>query len=127
MASDIRLHLLDTAAMSTHNFLIRFSLIAGLLIAPLAWAIDTQLGEILPYLDCQHQVRSSAIAAFSGMLLACLAAIVSWRSTSRARMAASLTATSGFLGALSALSALIFAFALSLQGIASLVLSGCER
>jgi hypothetical protein len=112
--------------MSVRNFLIRFSLLAGLLIAPLAWAIDTQLGEILPYLDCQHQGRSSAIAAFSGMLLACLAAIMSWRSTSRARMA-SLTATSGFLGALSALSALIFAFALSLQGIASLVLSGCER
>jgi hypothetical protein len=113
--------------MNVHNFLIRFSLIAGLLIAPLAWAIDTQLGEILPYLDCQHRARWSAIAAFSGMLLACLAAIMSWRSTSRARMAALLTATSGFLGALSALSALIFAFALSLQGIASLVLSGCER
>ena len=113
--------------MNVHNFLIRFSLIAGLLIAPLAWAINTQLGEILPYLHCQHQARSSAIAAFSGMLLACLAAIVSWRSTSRAHMAAALTATSGFLGALSALSALIFAFALSLQGIASLVLSGCER
>jgi hypothetical protein len=113
--------------MNMHNVLIRFSLIAGLLIAPLAWAIDSQLGEILPYLDCQHQVRSSAIAAFSGMLLACLAAIVSWRSTNRARIGASLTATSGFIGALSALSALIFAFALSLQGIASLVLSGCER
>ena len=113
--------------MNMRSFLIRFSLMAGLLIAPLAWAIGTQLGEILPYLDCQHQAQSSAIAAFSGMLLACLAAIMSWRSTSRARMADSLTATSGFLGALSALSALIFGFALFLQGIASLVLSGCER
>jgi hypothetical protein len=113
--------------MNVRSFLIRFSLLAGLLIAPLAWAIDTQLGEILPYLDCQYRARSSAIAAFSGMLLACLAAIMSWRATSRTRMATSLMATSGFLGALSALSGLIFAFALSLQGIASLVLSGCER
>jgi phosphoglycerol transferase MdoB-like AlkP superfamily enzyme len=111
--------------MNTHSILIRFALIAGLLIAPLAWAIDTQLGEILPYLDCQHQGRSSAIAAFTGMLLACLAAIISWRSSSRTRSAGLLTGT--FLGRLSALSALVFAFALSLQGIASLVLSGCER
>jgi hypothetical protein len=113
--------------MNTHRLLSRFSLTAGLLIAPLAWAIVMQLGEILPWLDCQHQVRSSAIAAFSGMLLACLAVIASWRSILRARAAAPLTTTSVFLGALSALSALIFIFALSMQGVASLVLSGCER
>ena len=39
----------------------------------------------------------------------------------------SLTATYRFIARLGALSALIFAFALALQGIASLVLSGCER
>jgi uncharacterized protein YihD (DUF1040 family) len=38
-----------------------------------------------------------------------------------------LTAVSGFVGALSALTALVLIFALSMQGIASLVLSGCER
>lgn len=113
--------------MNTHRLLSWLSLSAGLLIAPLAWAIVVQLGEILPWLDCQHQVRSSAIAAFSGMLLACLAAIVSWRSIMHHRTAAPLTATSVFLGALSAVSALIFIFALSMQGVASLVLSGCER
>jgi hypothetical protein len=113
--------------MNTHRILTRFSLIAGLMIAPLAWAIVMQLGEILPWLDCQHQLKSSAIAAFSGMLFACLAAIMSWYSIGRARTAASLTRTSVFLGALSAVSALIFIFALSMQGAASLVLSGCER
>jgi hypothetical protein len=113
--------------MNTHRTVTRFSLIAGLVIAPLAWAIAMQLGQILPWLDCQHQVRSSAITAFSGMLLAALAAIVSWRSIVRARTAAPLTATSVFLGGLSAVSALIFIFALSMQGVASLVLSGCER
>jgi hypothetical protein len=127
MASYIRLHLLDTAAMKSHHILTRLSLIAGLLIAPFVWAIVMQLGEILPWLDCQHQGRSSALAAFSGMLLACLAATMSWYSTVRARTVPSVTATSVFLGALSAVSALIFVFALSMQGIASLVLSGCER
>jgi hypothetical protein len=113
--------------MNSHRIATRFSLIAGLVVAPLAWAVVMQLGEILPWLDCQHQVRSSAVAAFAGMLLAGLAAMASCRSIVRARTARSLTATSVFLGALSAASALIFIFALSMAGIASLVLSGCER
>ena len=113
--------------MKMQTILTRFSLIAGLLIAPSAWAIVMQLGEILPSFDCQHQLRSLAIIAFSGMLLACLAALVSWWSVIRVRTAGSFTATSIFLGSLSAASALIFVFALSMQGIASLVLSGCER
>jgi hypothetical protein len=113
--------------MKAHRTLTRFALIAGLMIAPLVWAIVTQLGEILPWLDCQRQAKSSAIAAFSGMLLAGFAAIMSSLSIMRARTAPSLTATSIFLGALSAVSALVFVFALSMQGIASLVLSGCER
>jgi uncharacterized membrane protein YqjE len=127
MASNLRLHLLDTAAMNTHNIIFRLSLIAGLSISSAAWAVNMQLGQILPYLDCRHQARFSALASFVAMLLACVAAVVSWRATARARSTQPLTATSGFVGAMSALSALIFAFALSMQAIASLVLSGCER
>jgi energy-converting hydrogenase Eha subunit A len=113
--------------MNTHTILLRVSLIAGLLIASSAWALNTQLGEILPYLDCQHQARFSATVSFVALLITCGAAAMSWRAGRRAQTAAPLTATSGFIGAMSALSALIFAFALSMQGIASLVLSGCER
>jgi hypothetical protein len=113
--------------MNSQNIIFRVALLAGLVIASAAWAINMQLGEILPYLDCRHQVRFSAIASFAGMLLACIAAAVSWRATIRARTAEPLTATSGFIGAMSALSALVFVFALSMQAIAALVLSGCER
>jgi uncharacterized membrane protein YqjE len=127
MASNLRLHLLDTAAMNAHNIIFRLSLIAGLSISSAAWALNMQLGQILPYLDCRYQAPFSAAASFVAMLLACVAAIVSWRATVRARSTQPLTATSGFVGAMSALSALIFAFALSMQAIASLVLSGCER
>jgi hypothetical protein len=69
----------------------------------------------------------SAIVSFVGVAAAVFAAALSWRSADRARIAAALTATSSFLAWLGALSALIFVFALSMQGIASLVLSGCER
>jgi hypothetical protein len=113
--------------MKMQNVLLRFSLIAGLAVASAAWAASTQLGEILPYLDCQHQAPFSALASVSGLLLAAAAAALSWRASKRAAGAAPLTAISAFIGALSALSALIFAFALSMQGVASLVLSGCER
>jgi hypothetical protein len=86
-----------------------------------------QLGQILPYPDCARQSRLSAIISFIGVGAAVIAAAISWHWADRARMAAPLTATSSFLAWLGALSALIFAFALSMQGIASLVLSGCER
>ena len=113
--------------MNAHNVLFRLSLIAGLALASAAWAINTQLGEILPYLDCRQHARYSALASLGGLLLACVAAVLSWRATTRAKNTEPFTATSGFIGAMSALSALVFAFAIFLQGIASLVLSGCER
>jgi hypothetical protein len=97
---------------------------AGLLIAPVAWAVSTQLGQLLPYLDCQHQARFSAIVSFAGALGACVAGAISWRSSDPAERPRPAVA---FFGSVSALSASVFAFALALQGIASLVLSGCER
>jgi uncharacterized membrane protein YqjE len=113
--------------MSAHNLTFRLSLIAGLALASAAWAVNTQLGEILPWLDCRHQARYSALASLAGLLLTGVSTIISWRAASRAQDTAPFTATSGFIGATSALSALVFAFAISMQGIASLVLSGCER
>jgi uncharacterized membrane protein YqjE len=113
--------------MTTHNIIFRLSLIAGLALASAAWAINTQLGEILPYLDCRQHARYSAFASLAGLLLACVAAILSWRARRRAQNTEPFTATSGFIGTMSALSALVFTFAIFLQGIASLVLSGCEQ
>jgi hypothetical protein len=102
------------------------SVLAGLSIAPTVWAINMQLGQILPYIDCAQQWHHSAIYSFAGSAAALLAGGLSWNWTHYERNASSL-ATSRFIARLGALSALIFAFALSMQGIASLVLSGCER
>jgi hypothetical protein len=113
--------------MSVRKIQDRISVVAGLLIAPTVWALNMQLGEILPAIDCVRQSRWSAIISFVGAAAAVLAGAISWRWADQARLAAPLTATSRFVASLGALSALVFAFALSMQGIASLVLSGCER
>jgi hypothetical protein len=113
--------------MSARRIHHSLSILAGLLIASAVWAINMQLGQILPYTDCAQQSRWSAIISFTGVAAAVITGAVSWHSTRPARIVAPLTATSRFIAWVSALSALVFAFALSMQGIASLVLSGCER
>lgn len=103
------------------------SVLAGLSIAPTVWAVNMQLGQILPYIDCAQQWHRSAIYSFAGSAAALFAGGLSWNWTRYERNTSSLTATSSFVARLGALSALVFAFALSMHGIASLVLSGCER
>ncbi|MEK9282832.1 hypothetical protein MTR72_24915 [Bradyrhizobium sp. ISRA442] len=100
---------------------------AGFSVAAAAWIVNTQLGQILPYVDCQHQARYSAAASFAGAIAACAAGALSWRAVRRSSTAEPLPPVLSFLGAMSALSVSIFAFALLMQGMASLVLSGCER
>ncbi|NOJ42180.1 hypothetical protein [Bradyrhizobium australiense] len=99
----------------------------GLSIAPAVWIVNTQLGQILPYLDCQHQTAYSAIASFAGAVASCVAAAISWRAAQRVSVSEPSPTEPSFVGSMSALSALLFAFALLMQGAASLVLSGCQR
>jgi hypothetical protein len=103
------------------------SVLAGLLIAPTVWAINMQLGQILSYVDCSHRSHLSAISSFVGSAAALLGGGLSWGWTQHQRNTSSLAATSQFVARVGLLSALIFTFALSMQGIASLVLTGCER
>src|SRR5947209_156430 len=94
----------------------------GLLVACAMWMINTQLGQILPYLDCQQEARYSAIVSFAAAAAACLAGAISWRSIGYAEMSeAEPCRTWFFVGSMSALAALVFTFALSLQGLAGLV------
>ena len=126
MASDIWLHLLGTPAVSANSDpVVVLEACTGLCVAPAAWAVNTQLGQILPYLDCQSGY--SAIASFAGVFAACAAGAVSWRAANRAAVSESPAPAVSFLGSTGALSALIFSFALFMQGAASLVVSGCER
>jgi len=99
---------------------------AGLIIGGLAWATNTQLGEMLPTTDCISRARPSAIIStvlLAGVLVS--AGFSWWRARQPAAQQADRTIP--FAAQLSAVSALLFSFALVMQMTASLVLSGCER
>lgn len=95
---------------------------AGLIVAPSAWAISTQLGQMLPYVDCQHRLSWSAFVTATAVACALGSAWISWKGAQRTEPAA-LT----FASRLSVLTALVIAFAIFLQGTASLLVDPCAR
>ena len=106
---------------------VRLAVWAGLLSPALLWALNMQLSQILPHIDCTKQLRSSALTSVAAAVLALLAGYVSWRSVRPPSTGFGSPSTLRFAGNLSALSALLFAFALIMQTVASVVLTGCER
>ncbi|PTM97325.1 hypothetical protein [Mycoplana dimorpha] len=93
---------------------------AGLYVPPAAWAINTQLGQILPYGDCSAGAGWTAVAAFTAAAFAAAGALLSRRG---AVVTASRTAL--FLSRMSFLLGLCFAFALLMQGAATVLISPC--
>jgi hypothetical protein len=100
---------------------------AGLAGGGLLWAINLELGQILPYVDCVRQVRMSAAVSVAAFMLTCLLGVLSWLSARAETRGIASPRTLQFVAAMGALAALVFAFALALQTMASVVLSGCER
>jgi predicted permease len=100
----------------------RFVLLAGLTVGGLAWAANTQLGEILPYPECRTRIAWLAYASLAVGLVAIGAALISWRARKPGDVLVDV-----FLLRLGLMAGLLFAFAIALQGAASLVLTGCER
>jgi len=98
---------------------------AGLVIGGVAWAANTQLGEILPTANCIGRHHLSAIISFAGAFVVLACGGVSWCLDHRPSIGDDHSLP--FASRLSALAALVFTFALLMQGAASLVLSGCER
>ena len=100
----------------------RFLLLAGLSIRGFVWAANTQLGEMLPYPECRTRIGLLALTSLVIGMIALGSALLSWRSGKPGDAAVDM-----FLSRLGALSGLLFAFVIALQGAASLVLTGCER
>jgi hypothetical protein len=104
----------------------------GLIGAATLWALNTQLGEVLPYPGCQHRLP---LAGFSSLLVAAAAIAAGWWSwrTHQAltrrpeRPASDARRTLRFLAGLGAGAALLFLVALALQALAGFILTGCER
>lgn len=98
---------------------------AGLVIGGVFWACNTQLGEMLAPIDCIATIRPSAVVSFTAALVVLVSAAVSWRLDGRPSIGDDRSLP--FASQVSALAALVFAFAILMQGAASLVLTGCER
>ncbi|MDK4743679.1 hypothetical protein PH547_33055 [Rhizobium sp. CNPSo 3464] len=94
----------------------------GLIFAPLVWAINTQLGQILPYVDCSRRMHWSLVASSVAILLA-VASSLAPQIGSKPEEAR----TGLFIRHLSVLVGLVFAFALVLQGGAAWLLNACEH
>jgi hypothetical protein len=107
-----------------HQSFLRY---AGLTIGPLAWAINTQLGQILPYLECGTGLPLLAGASIVLALFSLAAGYLSWRCDPSGGGPPNDAETPGFVAALSGLAGALFAFPLLLQAVSSLVLTGCER
>jgi hypothetical protein len=95
-----------------------------LVIAPAVCAVSTQLGQILPYAECGGPRRLSAIAASLCLIAAAVSGWLSWRAASRI---ATGDGAFQFVARLSGALGAVFAFALVLQAMAGIVLTGCER
>lgn len=100
----------------------------GLVAGPLVWAVNTELGQILPYAAaCTQSARLLAIASFAFALLSLLTGAWSWQAARGAAAEAGSDArTLIFGGRIGALIGVTFAFALLLQGASSLMMNGCE-
>jgi hypothetical protein len=100
---------------------------AGLWAGGLAWAVNTQLGQILPLSDCTRQLHLSAFFSLALAGLALIGAFASFSMTRDRPAGFGSPQTLRFDAGVSALAALIFVFALLLQLAASWMLTGCER
>ena len=99
-----------------------FARYAGLIWAPLLWAANTQLGLILPHVDCPQHALLTAAVAWIAVVLTLGSALLSY-----AMREATPSRLQIFFGWMGVLSGLVFSLALAYQGAASLLLNACER
>lgn len=95
---------------------------SGLIGAPLFWAVATQLGQVLPWIDCQSRMSWSLAATAVAILAALSSATISWVGASQVG-----PQTHRFISNVSVFVALAIAFALFLQGAATLMIDACDR
>lgn len=93
---------------------------SGLLFAPASWVLNTQIGQITPYLDCDSSVSWTAIAS-TVLLLASAAGILAARNTAQP------AGPWQFIIDVGVMLALAFIFALLMQEAASVLLNPCQR
>lgn len=101
--------------------------LAAWIIGPALWALSTQAGQVLPYLDCGTHSRWSLSLPVLGAALSLASAALAWRACAggRATLRRGDTAFT-LVASLGAMLGLLLALAMFLQAIGPMVLSGCE-
>jgi len=104
---------------------------AGLYVGALSWMVSTQANYMLAHVVCAHQ-RVWLVPALSLALalISSLGALVSWRALSGRYAEPNHGVGEGphrFIAIIGMASAALFAAVILLQGMAGLVLDGCER
>jgi hypothetical protein len=107
---------LDTSALS--KIWLQWT---GFGVPPMAWALSTQLGQIMPYLDCRQNSPWSPVLC-GGLLVVSIAGLAAARTASHG-----LVQTRRFIVDAGFLIALAFVFALLLQEAATMLLDACQR
>jgi len=92
---------------------------AGLIAGPSAWAINMELGQILPYADCRLRLPLLAFSSAAAIIMSLAGGYLSWRRPWPGP-------TGRFVAKLGILTSLVFIFALLLQLVAGAMLTGCE-
>lgn len=104
----------------------------GLIGAATLWAVNVQLGEVLPYPACRHQLPLAGVGSLAAIAVSILAGLCSWRAYRAlgrrlGRAASDARRSLRLLAGLGAGAALLFLVALALQALAGFILTGCER
>jgi hypothetical protein len=105
---------------------------AGLAVGPAAWAISTQGNYSLASLVCGRSLSPVPPVALILLVLALAGAMLSWRAfhvsgAGRGLLFEESGQPHAFRALLSALIAVLFAAVILMQGVAGLILTGCER
>jgi hypothetical protein len=102
--------------------------LAGAIAGMMLWAVNMQLGQILPYMECGSRFSPEVLISFAAACATLACGWVSWSAGTRSGCPNRAADHTGrFAARVSALLGFVFAFTLLLQAASTLVLTGCER
>ena len=104
----------------------------GLICAATLWAVNVQLGLVIPYPGCRHQLPLAGVGSVTAIAVSVVTALCSLRAyrvlgRRPGRPASGARRSLHLLAGLGVGAALVFLVALVLQALASFILTGCER
>jgi hypothetical protein len=104
----------------------------GLICAATLWAVNMQLGQVLPYPSCRHQLPLAGLSSLAAIAVSLVAGFCSYRAYRTLERQPPRSASGGrrslrLLAGLGTGAASLFLVALVLQALAGFILTGCEQ